>query len=232
MVEVISVFNAAKNYLRGHASFKIRGDEISLSSSSFVNGYYNLDYTHKTEKQLYNELVDELQPTDVFYDIGANLGFFSALAGVKGAKVFAFEPNPLTFNQLNQNLDANNVEYQLFQIALSDFEGKARLSRGRGPNPMAKLDENGGYRVEVKEGDSLDIPKPDVVKIDVEGHELEVLKGIKGILKNTRPVILYEVHSHQQVKKIDNFLEKMGYNTELLNRRSNNNQHFKAEAKK
>jgi FkbM family methyltransferase len=160
-----------------------------------------------------------LQPGNTFIDVGANAGYFSLLAskcvGPSG-RVWAFEPVPVTREELLANLklnDAGNVK--VFAQALSNAAGTASLSVGpvdhRGTSSLRALDDGSATLiVETARLDDLLSPgqKVDCVKIDVEGAEHLALQGMVGCLKRDRPDLVLEV--------TDEFLRPLGSSAEGL----------------
>jgi FkbM family methyltransferase len=154
---------------------------------------------------------DRLKPGDVFIDIGANIGYYSILAGIKvgtSGFVHAIEASPRTFDLLNSNLSINFVtNVQTYNVAVADKSGELTL--------WVREKDNIGRStvVEVQRGDSgivesrvRSLPLPAIVpendilrarfiKIDVEGAEWLVLQGIKHLLPRFSPntEILFEV---------------------------------------
>ncbi len=129
---------------------------------------------------------------DCVWDIGANVGHYTRLfaerVGAKG-KVFAFEPSPLNYSRLVEQCSVlGNVA--LFQCGLGKADGKLYLKQGKdelGATSRVTESPSGGVVVEIRSGDSLvadgtaDVPQ--IIKIDVEGFELEVLEGMAALLK-------------------------------------------------
>lgn len=159
-----------------------------------------------------------LQPGDVFVDLGAHLGFFSLyasrLVGVTG-RVYAVEPAPESFRELEANLTRNaisNVEAR--EVAAGAATGEAVLNdvRGevlRGAASIKRSEEAGRtkesewapvtVRVEpvTEIVDSSDLSRIRLIKVDVEGAEIDVLEGIDSLYAagSPRPSLLVEVHS-------------------------------------
>jgi FkbM family methyltransferase len=144
-------------------------------------------------------LESQVRPGMVVADIGANVGLYTyLLATVVGERglVYAFEPNPALFASLETNCRTNGVaNVRLHNIALGAQDdtltltqarfnsGDSRLSR-RGASPAS-----GGVAVQVRPLDALLEGRPlDFVKIDVQGWELEVFKGMRGQLAGSRPL--------------------------------------------
>jgi FkbM family methyltransferase len=178
------------------------------AGARFCAGASNRDYeSGRNELPVQQALAGVLHSGGVFYDIGANVGFFSVIAsrlvGASG-RVVAFEPVPrnLAYVRLNCRINrCSNV--RVVEAAVSDRSGEGTLMLARfaggaalsvaGPPPdflremrvtTVALDDwlaaQGG-------------PRPDVVKIDVEGAELQALQGMRRILAELRPRILLEV---------------------------------------
>jgi FkbM family methyltransferase len=148
-----------------------------------------------------------LKPGNVFFDIGANIGLMSLLGAQKvGAKgvVVAFEPVAATFGKLQKNIALNPQfsNIQTVRAAVSDANGKQEIFiTGPGRDAWNSLVPAEGmqsesietYRLDDLMNDSkLELPRPDLIKIDVEGWEIHVLRGAEQTLKNIKPVLLIE----------------------------------------
>lgn len=135
----------------------------------------------------------------VCLDIGANIGNHALFFADRFDEVLAFEPNPRTFGllQFNAALRRNIV---CFNFGLSDVEGTARLTVPTENIGMATLHASaglGGAAVdcELRRLDGLDLlaqRRVAMIKIDVEGHELAVLRGAAALLARDRPVVVFE----------------------------------------
>jgi FkbM family methyltransferase len=177
-----------------------------------------------SEPAVQNVLVQQLAPGDVFYDVGANVGFFSLLAaklvGSTG-RVYCFEPQPSVIAQLRANLDRNGfTNYEVIEAAVADQRGTARLRLGRG-DPWSELtarlvdgDGGGTLAVDVVALDDLDLPAPRLVKIDVEGAESRVLAGMTRLLREHRPILVIELHGTQE--PVTRLLRESDYRVEML----------------
>lgn len=162
-----------------------------------------------------------LKPGDVFYDIGANVGFLSLLGaklvGPKG-HVYCFEPLPSILPLLARNLDQNGFSnYDIIEAAVSDRSGTASLATDRGelramltPNMASTID------VSLVTLDKLDLPAAALIKIDVEGAETQVLRGMTRVMREHRPALIIEIHDGQG-SSVEAILSKAHYRTEVLN---------------
>lgn len=199
-------------------------------------------YIRTTERCLIKEILNELKPGDIFWDIGANLGFYALLAaGVPGVSAVAFEPNPATVKKLKNNIALNHRDnIKVLELALSDTESTVRFAtmenRGHGKAHIALNSDGNTIEVKTDRGDKLvqtgAIPAPSVAKIDVEGAEGLVLKGMQNILAGCR-TIFCEVHLQIQeyggsAAELENVLKSAGFNLKKIQERGHNTYHLKA----
>jgi FkbM family methyltransferase len=200
----------------------------------------NLDYIlGSSEPPVQEAILRSLVPSGVFYDVGANVGFFSLLAARRvetSGFVYAFEPLRENALAIRQNAILNALaNLSVFEVAaaehsgigelcLTGWDGGCSLSSAevvpvnplqRRPVRVVALDdliESGGLR------------PPTVVKIDVEGVELGVLKGMVKTLQSYRPVIIYEVDDGDKAAfdhrwhLLDQFVAALGYEVTHLER--------------
>ena len=133
---------------------------------------------------------------DTVFDVGANCGFFSArlltTPGFSG-HVHAFELVPATYEALTRmrrdcGFDASMTCHP---FGLSSEAAKVCVDMGV-HSSLARVAERGSIHADVKTLDSLDLPAPDLVKIDVEGHETEVLDGARRTLETALPFVVFE----------------------------------------
>jgi FkbM family methyltransferase len=146
-------------------------------------------------------LVERLtQPGWTVFDIGANIGAhtirFSTLVGPRG-RVFAFEPMDYAFNKLTRNLSLNETQNtRAFKLALSDENAVARRVNYRSSwsTTGERLAETSS--VDFRRLDDWcvehDITRVDLIKLDVDGHEWQVLKGGLSSIALHRPIVLIE----------------------------------------
>lgn len=144
-------------------------------------------------------LLDALMPNDgVFFDIGANWGYFSlAIASRPGfsGTIEAFEPATAVHDDMAGLVRQAGLGDRIVcrGDALSDETGTGRLASGGRHSALARLvSERRGEIVTIARLDNLDLPAPDVIKIDVEGHEARVLVGAAKTIIRHRPMIVLE----------------------------------------
>ena len=124
-------------------------------------------------------LLVEIRSADCVWDIGANVGYYSQKFASLASRVVAFEPVPETFLSLSK-LALPNATF--VNAALGDVRGVLPMSVANDASSLALLDSN-IVEVQVARGDDLDLPQPNVVKIDVEGFEYEVISGMQTRLR-------------------------------------------------
>jgi len=161
----------------------------------------------KYEPDVYAAIVHFLKPGDTFIDCGANVGYFSVLAGgLVGSRgqVISIEANPITHRLLERNLKINGFGTAI-HCALTSHPGETELFVPRSGGDVYSSIRKGGlvqgndvesFRVP---GQTLDevlrlvgVKRLDVVKIDIEGAELDVLLSARRIMREFRPLILCE----------------------------------------
>jgi FkbM family methyltransferase len=136
-----------------------------------------------------------LRPGDTFIDVGANVGLYSSvlsrLRHVSGStKYLAIEANPETAERLR---DSVGEAVQVLNIALSDRSGEVGFMSGVTSGVFrVSTNEVAEMQVHCERLDALPLPQTDlVVKIDVEGHELEVLRGAAKLFDEQRVKVIY-----------------------------------------
>ena len=134
-------------------------------------------------------LLHVLRKNDLFVDVGANMGSYTLLASaVRGARTVCFEPNPTTFARLSQNLLLNHLGERVTAhlAGVGEKPGFLRLSLNQdcGNHILCDNEREEGVEVKVVTLDEILAGTcPSLLKIDVEGFELSVLRGAGAILK-------------------------------------------------
>jgi FkbM family methyltransferase len=197
------------------------------------------------EEELLDMFLGEITPGDIVFDIGANIGLYTLPAALKlggTGSVYAFEPVPLWFQRLRENIQLNRLSSMsnifTYNVGLSDKNEMCNLvmkgvqGSGMGsitanyPNQPDK-DKTEVIPVQLYRGDDFllekGIPRPNIVKIDVEGAELAVLRGLEKSLQYSGcRFILCEVHpalmtdAHGEVQKL---LKKYGFHCQTSEQR-------------
>lgn len=196
------------------------GESVTIRTNTREN---YLRAAIEAERSIQTAFVEAIEPGDVVWDIGANIGSYALLAAEAGGQVVAFEPGPQARGDLVANAELNGLDDAInaTPYALSDYDGEGMLlPSDRTGTRELRPDANNGDSVPVRAGDSLSVDAPDVVKIDVEGHEAHVIDGMPKALDHAR-YVLVEVHEHgPEVYKVREALAECAFETNVrdLNR--------------
>lgn len=177
------------------------GFSLKIKPSEDIGVEHSLHYYGTYEPGTLKMMDAMLRPGDHFVDVGANIGLMSVyaaqLVGDQG-KVTAFEPHPKTASMLAENIALNRLhQVQFYRVALGSESGSTSihedLDGNRGAAYISHNSSQGmGLSIEVRTLDPYfsneDVPR--VVKVDVEGYELEVLRGMKKLLGASSPPML------------------------------------------
>ncbi len=153
----------------------------------------------------------------IFLDIGAHIGRFSLLASKNFERVISFEPHSENFAQLKKNILSNKLENIIpLNLAISNKIKYLYMSNLNVNTGASQIKEKGDKKVKCLTLDSIikkekiKIHEIDLIKIDVENHEMNVLKGAKKLLKEGKPILIIEsfISNFEKVKKI---LNKFGF---------------------
>jgi FkbM family methyltransferase len=183
----------------------------------------------QAEMVIQNILAERLRPGMVFYDLGANIGLFSLLAArlvSPTGRVISFEPDPETAARLKRNIVRNGYQNMtVVQAGVSSTTEKRSFKVADASSP-----DHGVGRFSEEESDGKNIlvecvalddfvrnaPAPDAIKCDVEGAEIEVLRGAKNVLREHKPWIICEIHLEENQRTIRELLSALGYRVELI----------------
>jgi FkbM family methyltransferase len=183
-------------------------------------------YLYRSYEFAASELIrQQLRPGMTFFDVGANLGYYSLLASPltgEAGRVFAFEAVPAIVASLEANIHRNQLHnVKVVPSAVCDYVGKITMyaNEDRANSGLSTLDPTrcAGGKAFTAPAVTLDsvveqyaIGSVDVIKIDVEGCELSVLKGATALLgRASPPQIMFESESSDQLA--EQFLQERGY---------------------
>jgi FkbM family methyltransferase len=190
-----------------------------------------------SELKLTKFLIKNLKEDDIFYDVGANYGFYTYLALEFCKEVHSFEPLPDVFENLRMNLEGDKKVF-LNNIALSEQIGETFIYVG-GAKFYTKEHTGGStiitdksYLNKLNPSRKISIKtitldeyiknhnKPTIIKLDVEGAESLVIKGGYELLKNNSPIIAIEVWSNDGRKfsqEAINLLTQLNFKPHFIN---------------
>ena len=206
-----------KNYLFIFSLFKI----------------YTLKFKKNEQDLLF--FINMLPKNGVVLDIGANIGITSIPIAkhITEGKVFSFEPMPFNAKVLHKVINYFNLKNtEVFEIALSNISGSIKmvapkengvkmqgLSHIYEENNNSEWNKGEIFTVPVYALDEVQVlkqmPKITAIKIDVENHEYNVLKGGEQLLKKHRPIIYCELWQDEKRKQCISFLESLNYSAKV-----------------
>jgi len=220
-------FEKQLNVVTNINSCKMKLDLYKPTQSSIYYGY-------KYERKITNLLTKILKNDQIFIDVGAHVVYYSLLAAKKvgnNGKVFAFEPNNDNYKILIQNINLNKFnQIKYFKIGLSDHDGEAQFyinPYNDGGSSLTKFTYQALELVTIKIAkldtlmSDLTLNRIDLIKIDVEGHQMNTLKGMENTLREFRPKIIVEFNDAPSRDEIINYLLKLNY-VEFCNVDENN----------
>ncbi len=162
---------------------------------------------------------------NVFFDIGANIGTYSIMMAKKGMKCFAFEPSLSNFDVMQKNIRLNGLENQIhsYCLGLGEHEHLGEflfnpVNTGASHFKKEGL-KNTGIREELRIKPLDDIfkefelsPEDRVfMKIDVEGMEVEVIKGARNFLSSFKNLLIVMESKHSESLEIRTVLDRLGH---------------------
>ncbi|WP_310620127.1 FkbM family methyltransferase [Flexibacterium corallicola] len=168
------------------------------------------------ERDLLNYIYHSAMPDWIFVDIGAHIGnhsiFFGSILGLKG---YAFEANSETFTTLKHNIEKNSlinrIEFYNKSVGSKNGSGSIIKPKKEHNSGMSKFCETSQGEVTMVALDSLQLPKLDLLKIDVEGFEMNCLLGATSTLVRTSPLLVLEIIQSDDFFEIRDWLQPYGY---------------------
>jgi FkbM family methyltransferase len=204
--------------------WRLRGVAKGSKGLSRVLENVRLDISIRKESLL-RFMISHVPSGSVIFDIGANVGTYSlALAKfVEDSLVYSFEPNAQPYLKLTENIDLMNLRPRVapMNIALSSQEGRRTLHISSAGGMSSFYREQAGSKgnevigAQIVDCCSVDglirneiCRLPDVIKIDVEGHEYDVLKGAENTIRSNAPQMFIELHDFREGPDIEKYLSR------------------------
>lgn len=169
------------------------------------------------------QITDAIGTEDVFYDIGANIGVYTCIAGQIAKHTVSVEPYPPNVSTLRRNIEQNNIDATIINRVAADTSGKnidfyipytTEAGAEQGSTNLDYINTSTiqeSISVQTIRLDELindgEIPPPDIVKIDVEGTAPAVLRGLGEFLKKCDRLF---IEPHDNCGKIENILSNAG----------------------
>lgn len=215
-------------YFRGEREVSVGGSTARFDTSKRIytgTTARSVRFFLESEGYVVADLVDTLRPDDVFYDVGAHIGFYTCLVSpvLEEGAVVAFEPDDRDRGVIRSNVARNHPDrISHHAVLLSD-------SNGEQPFRGESLADEEGELVDVWRLDDYrtehDLPAPTAMKIDVEGAELRALEGARKSLESVRACYI-ELHADDLMGRFGDtkadlysFLEEEGFSVVELGRR-------------
>lgn len=219
------------------AVLECEGYSVEMTMDTAKFGGYDFRDDFESEQEILEMFLTSLQPNDVIWDVGANVGIYSCFAAAVDSSidVLSFEPHPEIATILRKNRYRNGLNDNLIEVALSDVDGEIELTEiGYTAHTIVEggnNDDNRTISVKTKTGDDLveTNPVPTIMKIDVEGAEVQVLDGMEQLFSRSPPRMVY-VEEHNEVLRqtgesketVREILSSYGYEIEVITERRDN----------
>jgi FkbM family methyltransferase len=209
------------------------GIKMLLDPSDLVSKTILKSFWSRWEPAVWEAVSSRLSDGGVMLDVGAHIGYFTLKSSVrvgKSGRVVAFEPNPRTVETLRANVAASRAaNVTVVPVACTDGETTVNIydtstQHNSGGSSLSRANTGKESREFAVRGRPIDdvlrelgIQRVDVMKVDVEGAELYVLRGAKETLQRFHPKIVIEVFPHQlagmntTVEQLFSFIRQMGY---------------------
>ena len=238
IITTINVFSFNSFFARKFLDFLVNTNEKTFFSVTHKNinmkfhtpnyGCYQRAKTFSTKEPETLEWINSFSNEKVFWDIGANIGLYSIYASMRGIKSFSFEPMSDNFNQLKKNMVLNKIDNNtIIPIPLSSNSEISKMNfkdihvAGSSHSSFKSIYDQHNEKTFDKyyntigiTGDDLlktyKLEQPDYIKIDVDGNELECLRGLSKILINVKE-LLVEVNKDENKKTVIEFLKENNF---------------------
>lgn len=176
----------------------------SMGLTKYLVKFLHPGGIEKLEHRLKEIVISRLGPTDIMWDVGANVGLYGFAIAEKCGRVLEFDPDPWCVEQLRKTAPANA---DIHPIGLSDKRGQLNFEKSLDSSwgnshlvdDASKVPPERLLRADVWPGDEYrrekNLPVPSAIKIDVEGYELEAVRGLRQTLADPAcRTLLVEMH--------------------------------------
>jgi FkbM family methyltransferase len=182
--------------------------------------------TGRFDRSVVQVLLDHARPGDTLLDIGANIGYVSAvfLRSVSGSSAVCVEPQPGVVDLLRKNMEQFDGRAEIIQAGLADRDGTLRFHVNAANRGSSRIRDDGEIEITVREASKVlsAIPRVDLIKLDVEGFEEPIFRSIEDELKRLAPrAVLFEDETGMASPngKIGAILTRVGYRVYGIHKR-------------
>ena len=207
-----------------HLLKTIHGFKIIINPSIDNGVELSLFQTGTYEKGILDFIARNYKSEGVFVDVGANIGLMSLFTAsvFKNGKIIAIEAHPVTAEILKKNIDINSLSnIEVKQVALGNEIGETKIfdnwqvNRG-GASLVVHDNDSKSYPVKIEKLDNIITTPVSMIKIDVEGLELDVLKGASNTILKSKPILIVEISDQRTStlspsNEIVDFIEDFGF---------------------
>jgi FkbM family methyltransferase len=180
----------------------------------------DLSMDHPSYEDKYRSLVIESLPNKrTFVDVGANVGIWSLPMRLHFEKVISYEPSKQNIECIKVNIPEG---IELREKAVADFNGEAKFhqaGKNCGDGKLCREGVKSTYVVPVVKLDDENLQNVDMIKIDTQGWELDVLKGMSNLIKSQQPWIMIEVN--EDIDLCCSLMESLNYETVYVKSKRN-----------
>lgn len=186
------------------------------------------------EQEVVERFLADVNDSTEVWDIGTAVGTYSILAAKCANHVTAFEPEPNNYRRLQENVRLNALDnIDVRNIALSDTNSELQMNVADGAvgGGAHRINSRGNVSVSARRGEDLIDPSPDLVKIDVEGHEIKVIEGMGDKLSDCSTIYV-EAHPDNgvAVESVHESLWSQGFETAEIKGSNRSETYIRGEA--
>lgn len=164
-------------------------------------------------------IIQHIPNKRTFIDVGANVGIWSLPMTQHFSKIISYEPSKQNVECIKVNIPKG---IELREKAVADFNGEAEFhqaGKNCGDGKLCREGVKSSYKVPVVKLDDENLTDVDMVKIDTQGWELEVLKGMKSIIETQRPWVMIEIN--EDIDLCCELMEQHGYEAVFIKSKRN-----------
>jgi len=224
---LVRIFEAFSNYIKKKNFTKLQyyNKNISLLDINPITKFRSDSFFLKEPETL--SYISLFKRTDIFWDVGANVGLYSIFAAkIKNCKVYSFEPSVFNLEILARNINKNNLQGKINIIPLSlsnkNCEGSFNIASDSYGSALSSFKNKKNkkniysYQTISFNSDFLInnkiIEKPDYIKLDVDGNEIDILNGIEKNISKVKSIILeMDYRNSSKIKMIHNYFKKNNF---------------------